>query len=93
MLTSAEQHPGRVPDRVLRDLPKVCLHDHLDGALRPATVLELAAEIGHPLPADNAEDLGAWFREAAGSGSLELFLETAVDKAGVRPGRSAQASA
>ena len=60
----------------LRAFPKVSLHDHLDGALRPQTVLELAAEIGHPLPADNAEDLGAWFREAAGSGSLERFLET-----------------
>jgi adenosine deaminase len=60
----------------LRAFPKVSLHDHLDGALRPQTVLELAAGIGHPLPADNAEDLGAWFREAAGSGSLERFLET-----------------
>ena len=60
----------------LRAFPKVSLHDHLDGALRPQTVLELATEIGHPLPADNAEDLGAWFREAAGSGSLERFLET-----------------
>jgi adenosine deaminase len=61
---------------VLRAFPKVSLHDHLDGAIRPQTVLELAAEIGHPLPADNAEDLAAWFREAAGSGSLERFLET-----------------
>ncbi len=60
----------------LRAFPKVSLHDHLDGALRPQTVLELAGEIGHELPADNAEDLGAWFREAAGSGSLERFLET-----------------
>ena len=60
----------------LRAFPKVSLHDHLDGALRPQTVLELATEIGHPLPAGNAEDLGAWFREAAGSGSLERFLET-----------------
>lgn len=60
----------------LRAFPKVSLHDHLDGALRPQTVLELATEIGHPLPADNAEDLGVWFREAAGSGSLERFLET-----------------
>ena len=60
---------------VLRAFPKVSLHDHLDGALRPQTVLELAAEIGHELPADNAEDLATWFR-AAGSGSLELFLET-----------------
>ena len=60
----------------LRAFPKVSLHDHLDGALRPATVLELAGEIGHPLPADDAEALGRWFVEAAGSGSLELFLET-----------------
>ena len=60
----------------LRAFPKVSLHDHLDGALRPATVLELADEIGHPLPADDAEALGRWFVEAAGSGSLELFLET-----------------
>jgi adenosine deaminase len=61
---------------LLRAFPKVSLHDHLDGALRPQTVLELAAEIGHQLPADNADDLDAWFREAAGSGSLERFLET-----------------
>ena len=60
----------------LRAFPKVSLHDHLDGALRPATVLELADEIGHPLPADDAEALGRWFVEAAGSGSLELFLQT-----------------
>jgi adenosine deaminase len=60
----------------LRAFPKVSLHDHLDGALRPQTVLELAGEIGHPLPADNADDLGAWFRASAGSGSLELFLAT-----------------
>jgi adenosine deaminase len=61
---------------VLRAFPKVSLHDHLDGALRPQTVLELAAEIGHELPADNVEDLARWFQEAAGSGSLELFLQT-----------------
>ena len=61
---------------VLRAFPKVSLHDHLDGALRPQTVIELAAEIGHELPADNADDLGRWFREAADSGSLERYLET-----------------
>ena len=38
--------------------PKALLHDHLDGGLRPQSVLELAAEIGHELPADNAEALG-----------------------------------
>jgi adenosine deaminase len=46
MLTSAERGPARVPDRLLRDLPKVCLHDHLDGALRPATVVELLVTNG-----------------------------------------------
>ncbi len=63
----------------LRSLPKVSLHDHLDGGLRPGTVLELAEEIGHVLPpeaAGGAEALGTWFREAADSGSLVRYLET-----------------
>ena len=38
-------------------LPKVLLHDHLDGGLRPATVIELAAQIGHELPSTDTEDL------------------------------------
>ncbi|WP_461023185.1 adenosine deaminase [Thalassiella azotivora] len=56
--------------------PKVLLHDHLDGGLRPQTVLELAAEVGHELPAGDADSLGTWFRDAADSGSLERYLET-----------------
>ena len=57
--------------------PKVLLHDHLDGGLRPRTVLELADEAGYPeLPADEPEALGHWFREAADSGSLVRYLET-----------------
>jgi adenosine deaminase len=57
--------------------PKVLLHDHLDGGLRPATVLELAEEIGYrELPADEPEALGRWFTEAADSGSLERYLLT-----------------
>jgi adenosine deaminase len=60
----------------LQSFPKVSLHDHLDGGLRPQTIIELAADIGHPLPADNADDLGQWFAESANSGSLECFLET-----------------
>ncbi|WP_246081593.1 adenosine deaminase [Nocardioides litoris] len=63
----------------VRTAPKVLLHDHLDGGLRPATVLELAAEVGHPLPEGNdasAEALGEWFAEAADSGSLVRYLET-----------------
>ncbi|MBD8078087.1 adenosine deaminase [Cellulosimicrobium arenosum] len=61
---------------VIRALPKVVLHDHLDGGLRPATVLELAAEVGHDLPASDAESLASWFADAADSGSLERYLET-----------------
>lgn len=57
-------------------LPKVALHDHLDGGLRPATILELAEEIGHTLPASDAAALGQWFVEAADSGSLVRYLET-----------------
>jgi adenosine deaminase len=56
--------------------PKVLLHDHLDGGLRPATVIELAAEAGHVLPAGDADALGRWFLDAASSGSLERYLET-----------------
>jgi len=61
---------------LIRRAPKVLLHDHLDGGLRPATIIELAAEIGHELPAADPESLGRWFVEAADSGSLERYLET-----------------
>jgi len=43
--------------------PKALLHDHLDGGLRPQTILDLAVEIGHALPASDAESLGGWFAE------------------------------
>src|SRR3954454_8296889 len=60
----------------VRDAPKVLLHDHLDGGLRPATVLELAAEVGYPdLPADTAESLATWFLASSHSGSLVRYLE------------------
>lgn len=75
----ADPRPGtpRSIDRArLRDLPKVALHDHLDGGLRPRTLLELAAEAGHPLPADTPAALADWFFAAANSGSLERYLET-----------------
>src|SRR5215207_9451934 len=56
--------------------PKALLHDHLDGGLRPATIVELAAEIGHELPETDPARLGEWFVAAADSGSLERYLET-----------------
>ena len=60
----------------IRRAPKVLLHDHLDGGLRPATIVELAEEVGHGLPATDAVELGQWFTQAADSGSLERYLET-----------------
>ena len=53
------------------------LHDHLDGGVRPATIIELAAANGYDaLPAGDAEALGPWFRDSADSGSLPRYLET-----------------
>ncbi|MAO79252.1 adenosine deaminase [uncultured Nocardioides sp.] len=75
---SATPSPDLSRDDVLR-APKVLLHDHLDGGLRPATVLELAREVGHELPTGpdgDAAALGRWFAEAADSCSLERYLET-----------------
>ncbi|HZO64824.1 MAG TPA: adenosine deaminase [Kribbellaceae bacterium] len=63
------------PDQ-LQAAPKVLLHDHLDGGLRPQTIVDLAAEIGHRLPRTDADELGRWFVESADSGSLERYLET-----------------
>lgn len=63
-------------DDVLR-APKVLLHDHLDGGLRPQSVIELAADVGYDaLPETEAAALGTWFRESADSGSLPRYLET-----------------
>jgi adenosine deaminase len=56
--------------------PKALLHDHLDGGLRPATVVELADAVGHELPTTDPQQLGHWFVAAADSGSLERYLET-----------------
>lgn len=60
----------------LRALPKVSLHDHLDGGLRPATIIELAEAVGHQLPSTDPVALGQWFRDSADSGSLVRYLET-----------------
>ena len=60
----------------IRALPKVSLHDHLDGGLRPATIIELAEAVGHQLPSTDPVALGQWFRDSANSGSLVRYLET-----------------
>lgn len=61
----------------IRSLPKVLLHDHLDGGLRSQTMLELAEEVGYDkLPAQDVESLTQWFHDSADSGSLVRYLET-----------------
>ncbi|WP_059013079.1 adenosine deaminase [Streptomyces specialis] len=73
-MTPSETPPS---EDQIRRAPKVLLHDHLDGGLRPATIAELAREQGYErLPETDPERLGAWFREAADSGSLVRYLET-----------------
>lgn len=60
----------------VRALPKVLLHDHLDGGLRPQTIIELADSIDLELPATDADALGSWFAERSNSGSLVEYLKT-----------------
>ncbi|MER5596187.1 adenosine deaminase [Streptomyces sp. NPDC002265] len=66
----------RVDAEVIRRLPKAVLHDHLDGGLRPATVVELAAKIGHTLPTTDPDALAAWYYDAANSGDLVRYIAT-----------------
>lgn len=64
-----------VTEEMIKQLPKVELHDHLDGSLRPRTILELAEKEGVQLPAATPEELAAWFHRGADRKSLSLYLE------------------
>ena len=76
------------PDEIVK-APKALLHDHLDGGLRPSTIVELAAAIDHELPSTDPEQLRYWFVEAADSGSLERYLETFAHTVAVMQTREA----
>lgn len=69
--------PGMKLDaELLRQIPKVLLHEHLDGGLRPATVIDLAKACGYGgLPTDDPQALGEWFHRGANKGSLPEYLE------------------
>jgi adenosine deaminase len=74
----------------IRQAPKVLLHDHLDGGLRPQTVIELAAEHGYDsLPTTDVDELGAWFHSGADRKDLVLYLETFQHTVGVMQHRDA----
>ena len=71
-------------DDLLRRVPKVLLHDHLDGGLRPQTIVDLAAEAGYDrLPTADPAELGPWFVSTCSSGSLEDYLSTFEHTVGV----------
>ena len=60
----------------LRSLPKVLLHEHLDGVLRPQTIIELAKNVHYDqLPTGDPAQLANWFHQGANQGSLPKYLE------------------
>ena len=74
----------------IRRAPKALLHDHLDGGLRPATIVDLAAEFGYAgLPTRDPGELAAIIRRGADRKSLELYLETFQHTVGVLQERDA----
>jgi len=74
----------KLTPEIIKSVPKVLLHDHLDGGVRPATVAQLAEEFGHSnLPTTDPVALVKWFRDNCDSGSLEKYLEAFVHTVGV----------
>lgn len=74
----------------IKQAPKALLHDHLDGGLRPQTLIELATEIGYAaLPTQDPVALGNAFVEMCNSGSLETYLETFAHTVGVMQTKNA----
>ena len=69
-------HPDRpITNEILKSLPKISLHDHLDGGVRPETIVELAAEAGVPLPFTDGERLANWIAEQSNAGTLSAYLK------------------
>ena len=76
--------PGFLTPERIASLPSVLLHDHLDGGVRPETILELAEATGYTdLPANDPKDLAAWMTRRARRHDLVLYLETFVHTVGV----------
>ena len=74
----------------IKAVPKVLLHDHLDGGVRARTIVELADETGHPdLPTKDPAELESWMRRGADRKDLVLYLETFAHTVGVMQTREA----
>ena len=85
---SAPAAPGRtngaaITLQAIRAAPKVLLHDHLDGGVRVATIIELADQSGHVLPTNDGAALRQWFVRGAKSLDILQYLETFQHTAGV----------
>src|SRR6202521_3378801 len=66
----------KLDTQLVRSLPKVLLHEHLDGVLRPQSVIELAKDAGYAdLPTADPRALAQWFHRGANQGSLAKYLE------------------
>jgi adenosine deaminase len=76
MTAAPEEYLVPGTDISFNSLPKISLHDHLDGGLRAATIIELADEIGLEIPSTDDIELGEWFEDSADSGSLPTYLAT-----------------
>ncbi len=75
---------------LIQRAPKALLHDHLDGGVRPRTVIELAQEYGYTdLPTTDVDDLATWFNRGAKRNDLVLYLETFAHTVGVMQDRDA----
>lgn len=63
-------------EEIIRSVPKVLLHDHLDGGLRPQTIIELAKDLNYTkLPTSDAGELAEWFHRGANKGNLVEYLQ------------------
>lgn len=76
--------PAKLTDAFIQSFPKVLLHDHLDGGVRPQTAIELARDQRYnELPTTDAGELAEWFHRGARRGSLPLYLEGFAHTCGV----------
>ena len=63
-------------EQIIKTIPKVLLHDHLDGGLRPQTIIDLAEELNYDkLPTKNPIELAEWFHRGANKGNLVEYLQ------------------
>ena len=63
-------------EQIIKTIPKVLLHDHLDGGLRPQTIIDLAKELSYDkLPTKNPIELAEWFHRGANKGNLVEYLQ------------------